>query len=76
LIDSILNDLKFRDEVKPKDMPAPSTIILNKDEDGDNFDESFHYRGVIGKLNFLEKSTRPGSTRHCLRCSSSGAIFC
>jgi hypothetical protein len=59
LIDSILNDLKFRDEVKPKDTPAPSTIILNKDEDGDDFDESFHYRGVIGKLNFLEKSTRP-----------------
>jgi hypothetical protein len=59
LIDSILNDLKFTREVKPKETPAPSTVILNKDEDGEDFDESFHYRGVIGKLNFLEKSTRP-----------------
>ena len=29
------------------------------DEDGPPFDNSFDYRSVIGKLNFLEKSTRP-----------------
>jgi hypothetical protein len=43
LIDSILNNLKFREEVKTKEMPVPSMVILNKDEDGEDFDESFHY---------------------------------
>jgi hypothetical protein len=59
LIDLILNDLKFKDEVKPKETLASLTVVLNKDEDGEDFDESFHYQSVIGKLNFLEKLTRP-----------------
>jgi hypothetical protein len=33
--------------------------IAMKQPDREDFDESFHYRSVIGKLNFLEKSTRP-----------------
>jgi hypothetical protein len=40
-------------------MLAPSSVILNNDEDREDFDESFHYRGMIGKLNLLEKSTPP-----------------
>jgi Reverse transcriptase (RNA-dependent DNA polymerase) len=59
LIDSILRDLRFTREVNAAKTPAASTVILNRDENGKEFDESFHYRAVIGKLNFLEKSTRP-----------------
>jgi len=58
LIDSILKDLHFVD-VNVASTPAASTVILDRDEHGKPFDESFHYRAVIGKLNFLEKSTRP-----------------
>jgi Reverse transcriptase (RNA-dependent DNA polymerase) len=59
LIDSILKDLHFAREVNAAKSPAASTVILNRDENGPDFDDSFHYRAVIGKLNFLEKSTRP-----------------
>ena len=38
---------------------ALSTVILQKDTRGKPFNNKFHYRNVIGKLNFLEKSTRP-----------------
>jgi hypothetical protein len=39
--------------------PALKTRVLHKDTQGEPFDESFHYRSIIGKLNYLEKSTRP-----------------
>jgi hypothetical protein len=31
--------------------------LVHQDEDGIPFDNSFHYRSVIRKLNYLEKST-------------------
>jgi len=59
-IDSILHDLGLdRPAAKSRTTPALSTKVLDKYEDGEAFDRSFHYRGVIGKMNFLEKSTRP-----------------
>ena len=45
---------------KTKDKAAPSSTILPRDENGQEMDEKWHYLSVIGKLNFLEKSTRPG----------------
>jgi hypothetical protein len=42
-----------------RNIPALICKILHPDIDGDPFVNSFHYRSVIGKLNFLEKSTRP-----------------
>ena len=59
LIESILQELKFAGNTKPKQTPAASSIILQRDLDGKDFDEHWEYRSVIGKLNFLEKSTRP-----------------
>ena len=35
-----------------------SSQILRRDSDGDDFDKSFNYRSVVGKLNYLEKGTR------------------
>jgi hypothetical protein len=41
-----------------KDKAAPSSTILCRDLDGSPFQEKWDYRRIIGKLNFLEKSTR------------------
>jgi hypothetical protein len=60
LIDSILKDLRMESENVAKRMtPSLKTRVLHKDAQGEPFDESFHYRSIIGKLNYLEKSTRP-----------------
>ena len=73
LIDSIIADLGFKENTKGKDTPAPSTASINRDIDGPDHDESWEYRSVIGKLNFLEKSTRPDiafAVHQCARYSS------
>ena len=59
LIDQILKDLKMTDDkVKPKTTPASSSKLLSRHSESPDFDESFNYRSVIGKLNYLEKATR------------------
>jgi hypothetical protein len=70
LINSIIEDLHFQDNTKERDTPALSTQVLNRDQDGEPMDPTFHYRRVIGKLNFLEKSTRADiaySVHQCAR---------
>ena len=57
LIDSILKDVKFQNNTKEKDTPALSSVILQKDTQGKPFNNNFHYRRAISKLNVLEKST-------------------
>ena len=63
LIQQIIDDVNFKDSnqsyaTKPKETPAETSKILNKDESGEPHKATWHYRSVIGKLNFLEKSTR------------------
>jgi hypothetical protein len=58
IIDSVLNDL-LSDNVKTRQTPAAVTTILCRHPNSEAFDEHFNYWSVIGKLNFLEKSTRP-----------------
>ena len=58
LIDSIIEDLNMQDNTKPRSIPACSTKLVHKDTGGESTEANFHYRSVIGKLNFLEKSTR------------------
>ena len=55
LIESILKDLNFQANTKMKETHAQSTVILHKDTKVEDFNKDFHYRSVIGKLNFLEK---------------------
>jgi hypothetical protein len=46
---------------------------LHKNEGEEPHDESFHYRSVIGKLNYLEKSSRPDiayAVHQCARFAS------
>ncbi len=50
-----------------------TTVLLHKDENGKVFNNDFHYRSVKGKLNYLEKSTRPDiayAVHQCARFSS------
>jgi hypothetical protein len=60
LIDQILKELKMsdNDNMKLKDTPAKCSEILKRAPDGKDFDKSFHYRSIIGKINYLEKATR------------------
>jgi histone deacetylase 1/2 len=65
MVDQILEDLNLlpgqnggKYEAKTCDTPAQSTTILQWDMGGDAHDEKWSYRSVIGKLNFLEKSSR------------------
>ena len=73
LIDGILKDLRLDgNNVKTKGTPSASSKLLSFHSASAKFDGSFHYRSVIGKLNFLEKSTRPDIayiTHQCARCS-------
>ena len=73
LIQQILDDLGFTDKTKPQLTPAATTVKLHRDPLGDPFDEEWHYRSVIGKMNFLEKSTRLDlsySVHQCARFAS------
>ena len=73
MISSILKDLGFNDRTKTKPSPAPSNLRLDRDIDGDEMTGEFHYRRVIGKMNFLEKSTRPDiayAVHQCARFSN------
>lgn len=55
LINSLLKDMNFEENTKGRTTPAHSTVKVN----GSQMEPTFHYRSVIGKLNYLEKSTRP-----------------
>jgi hypothetical protein len=58
---------------KTKDKAALSSTILRRDLDGSPFQEKWDYRRIIGKLNFLEKSTRPEiayAVHQCARFAS------
>ena len=60
LIASILKDLHLdKDNVITRKTPCLSTVLLHKDPNGQPMTNEFNYRSVIGKLNFLEKSTQP-----------------
>ena len=74
LIASILNDLHLnKSNVITRKTPCLSTVLLHKDEKGQPMTNEFNYRSVIGKLNFLEKSTRPDiayAVHQCARFSA------
>jgi Reverse transcriptase (RNA-dependent DNA polymerase) len=59
LIQEILDDLGLKDNSVTKPTPAISSTILQPDEGEEEFNETWNYRSLIGKINYLEKSTRP-----------------
>ena len=59
LIEQILKDLRLDGtNAKPRSTPAASSKLLSRHTNSASFDDSFNYRSVIGKLNYLEKATR------------------
>lgn len=76
LIADILKDLGLINEdgstranTKCRSTPALSTAIIGPDPGGQPFDETWNYKRVIGKLNFLEKSTRVDISYAVHQCS-------
>ena len=74
LIDKILNQVQILTKKgNVKYSPAASTKIIHRHENEESHDESlFHYRSVIGKLNFLDKGSRPDiayASHQCARHS-------
>jgi hypothetical protein len=74
LINQILKDMRLDNEnVTTKDIPASSSRLLSRHSTSEAFDNSFHYKSVIGKLNYLEKSTLSDIadiTHQCARFTS------
>ena len=74
LITSILEDLGLNKEnVAIKSTPAATSKLLSRHPSSPVFDEHFHYRRVIGKMNYLEKCTRPDiayAVHQCARFST------
>eukprot|EP00980_Cylindrotheca_fusiformis_P024847 scaffold12595_cov147-Cylindrotheca_fusiformis.AAC.1 len=73
LIDQILEDLKMDENTITRKVPAPSSKLLSRHTDSPDFDHSFNYRSVIGKLNYLEKGSRSDIayiTHQCARFST------
>ena len=58
LVQQIIDDLGMKDSTKPQQTPVAPTVKLHRDVAGAPYNEAWHYRSVVGKLNFLEKSTR------------------
>ena len=70
LIASILNDLHLnKDNIITCKTPCLSTVLLHKDPKGQPMTNEFNYRSVIGKLNFLEKLTRPDIAYAVYQCA-------
>jgi hypothetical protein len=69
LIQSILDDLGLKEDSNTTQLPAPPTRILRAYHDSSPHAESWHYRSVIGKWNFLAQSTGPDISYAVHQCA-------
>ena len=70
MIRHVLKDLSFNARTIPESLPALSSNLRNIGiVVGLAFKEHCDYRSVIGKLNFLEKPTRPDITYDVRQCA-------
>jgi hypothetical protein len=70
LIRSIIKDLGLSESSKTHRTPALSNVVLHEHEESLLHNEPWKYRAVIGKLNYLEKCSRPDlsfSVHQCAR---------
>jgi hypothetical protein len=73
LIDKILSALRMdNDNVKTKETPAASSVLVSRHTGSPEFNHSFNYRSVIGMLGYLEttRSDISYATHQCARFSS------
>jgi len=76
LIESVLQDLNLLHDSKSKD--TPSVGILYPDCDGIPRQDTWNYRSVIGKLNYIAQNTRPDisfTVHQCARYSSNSTAL-
>ena len=59
LTQQILDDVGFNHFTKGRSTPALSIQMLDRDADGKQKLTMWNYQSILGKLNYLEKSTRP-----------------
>ena len=65
--------MNFQDNTSPTPFPAKVSEVLDKEVDAPPHKADWNYRSIIGKLNYLEKSTRPDlafATHNAARFSS------
>jgi hypothetical protein len=77
LIKSILDDLGLKEDSKTKTIPAVAGTVLHSHHDSPPHNEEWDYRSVIGKMNFLEKSSRPDiayAVHQCARFAKSPRV--
>ena len=73
LVDQLVQDINLKGtKFTPTSIPAKSSRILQRFEGAPDFNGRWHYRSVIGKLIFLEKTTRPDIAYAVHQC----ARFC
>jgi hypothetical protein len=76
LIQQVINDIGMNQYGKGKDTPVDS--ILHCDKEGSERVETWNYRSIIGKLNYIANSTRPDismAVHQCAKyCSNPKAI--
>ena len=77
LINQIIADTELKPNSHLPPTPAVSSRMLRREESEPEYQGKFHYRSVVGKLNYLEKSSRPDITfaaHSCARfCENPGA---
>ena len=60
LLQQIIDDtMIIKKTFNPPQVPAKSSRILQRFKESMAHNKEWHYRSIIGKRNFLEKSTRP-----------------
>jgi hypothetical protein len=69
LIESIIKDVGLQSNNNSRVTPAVVNKILHKFKGSPDHQEDWHYRSVIGKLNYLEKCTRPDIAYAVHRCA-------
>jgi len=70
LIEKIIKTLGLENA---KTAPTPASIILTKDEDGEEREHNWNYRSVVGMLGYLQQTTRPDisfAVHQCTRFST------
>jgi Reverse transcriptase (RNA-dependent DNA polymerase) len=59
MIRSILKEMNFNEDTKERETPAYSSTVLKDGKNNEGHKADWHYRRIIGKLNFLSSSCRP-----------------
>ena len=78
LIDQILKDLRLdNDRVTTKTTLESSSVLLSRHSTSHPHNDSFNYRSVTGKLNYLERGTRSDIyfiTHQCVRFTTAPKV--